>query len=204
MGQINLDCLFGKWLKKLASTDGINTICEVGSWNGQGSTRCIVEGMKQNSELYSIEANKEFHNKARSYWADKPHHGVLNLIHGSLHRKIMSREEICSHRYYPKVATHYKMYYDSDLKDLDACIVASVPTSLDTIVLDGGEFSSYEDWKILQKTNPKIVCLDDTLVIKNDRLLSELKQLNWITVAEGSDRHGWAILMNLKNTIYLQ
>ena len=204
MGQINLDSKFGKLLREFSSQSNITSICDVGSWNGQGSTRCLVEGMKENSvksTLYSIEANQEMYNKASNYWNNSTSSIKPILIHGTLHKKIMSSQDITSHVYFSRVIEHFNLYYKTDILDLEKCnvITQHLPAQLDMVVLDAGEFSSYYDWETLKSYNPKIVALDDTLVIKNHKVLNELKSLNWIVLHEGSDRHGWAILMNPDN-----
>lgn len=206
MGQINLDCKFGQLLKEFSSNYKITSICEVGSWNGQGSTRCLIEGIKQNSsspKLYSIEANEKMYNIAKSFWDTSNFDIKPLLLHGTLHKNIMPSHEVTSHKYYPKVVEHYNRYYKTDISDLEKSnvITAELPTKIDMIVLDGGEFSSYYDWDVLKTYNPKIVALDDTLVIKNSRLLDELKSLGWSVLYEGRDRNGWAILMNPSNEL---
>ena len=46
IGQINLDSNIGLLLRDLASNEKYNTILEIGTWNGLGSTKCFIEGFK--------------------------------------------------------------------------------------------------------------------------------------------------------------
>jgi predicted O-methyltransferase YrrM len=65
-GQINMDSDFGKNIYIICLDESIKNIFEVGSWNGQGSTICIMNAIinKSNSLLYSLEANSDMYKNA--------------------------------------------------------------------------------------------------------------------------------------------
>lgn len=73
VGQINMNTQFGEYICKIASLNDVVNIFEVGTWNGQGSTVCLMNGIinKTNSNLYSIEANPQMYNQAISFWKEK-------------------------------------------------------------------------------------------------------------------------------------
>ena len=55
LGQINLDTLAGKAILQISSRPDILSIVEIGTWNGAGSTRCVLHGIqdKPESTFYS-------------------------------------------------------------------------------------------------------------------------------------------------------
>lgn len=207
-GQINPETQLGKALIALVEKENVKTILEVGTWNGRGSTVCLVLGLlkvleKQPGEevhFYSIESNLEFHKKAYDFWLlyCVP---FLHLIYGSLHKNgMMTREEIESHpKFKDLTKLHYQLWYDQDVKDYEkAPLIDSsyLPKKVDMVVLDGGEFSGYADWSVVKQKNPRIVVLDDTYVIKNNKVLRELESdSSWQKRLENTERNGWAIFV---------
>ena len=70
-GQINRGSLAGETLFNLATTPKNKVFVEIGSWNGQGSTKCIMDGLikrMDESYLISIEASKKFFDLADGFW----------------------------------------------------------------------------------------------------------------------------------------
>lgn len=197
MGQINLDTQFGNVIKEIASNPLYHTFCEVGTWNGKGSTRCIYEGIQDrpNTHLYSIEGDPFMFHEAEKLWSENP---KVSLLMGTLHRTIMDEHEIVSHPSYYKVHDHYRLYYVSELRSVRLTPLVTVPPC-DCILLDGGEFSTYGDWNALYHENLKVVMLDDTQVIKTNKLYNELKQNpSWKCMYDvPNDRNGWAVFYRI-------
>jgi hypothetical protein len=204
-GQIHLRTEFGYHLLKLAADQQYKTYLEVGTWMGNGTTRCLVQGVLERDtedgeevHLYSIEANLTFYLQAFQRWLPWGY-PFLHLCYGKLHEQgLLTAQEIENHDYYGWVVTHYEMWYAQDCKDYEAAPYLQrkhFPKEIDVVVLDGGEFSGYADWLAVKKMNPKVVCLDDTVVMKNERVYKELlKDEAWELLAENpEDRHGWAI-----------
>ena len=197
MGQINDDTMFGKLITRIASDEQYSTICEIGTWNGQGSTRCVMEGMRSRKTpftFFSIEANKQFYEKALKYWTPCP--PSLNLLYGSLHNKIMSRTDVEQHALFKSVNEHYYLWYEDEYNCATQSSRVTLPvTHVDVVILDGGEFSTEEDWNILKTYNPKIVILDDTCVIKTSSIRKELLESSeWEALYDVQhERNGWAI-----------
>jgi hypothetical protein len=202
MGQVHLDCEFGKLLRQYASNPAIKSICEVGAWDGQGTTYCIMDGIVKNNNsavLYSYESNIEFYNKSVAFWKDRSLQP--KLIYGTLHRSIMSKDDVKEHPIfndpiYSGVREFFDLFYDNDVKNMNTCeIVTNVlPDKLDMIVLDGGEWTSFHDYNVLKDKNPTVIALDDTNVIKNYYLKQHLISNGFKIVHSGNDRNGWAIL----------
>lgn len=192
-GQINLDTEFGRAIYTIARDVRYTSFCEVGSWNGLGSTRCFYEGLRSRPEvrLYSIEADPAMMALARKTWDGVPN---VTLLFGTLHRTGMTREEVLSHPLYPRVKDHYILHYDTEMNVLKTSPSVSVPPC-DVVLLDGGEFSTEGDWAALYHDGLRIVMLDDTQVIKTNRILTQLlADPAWKCLRnEPGDRNGWAI-----------
>jgi hypothetical protein len=200
MGQINIDQKFGKYLFDLASDARFTTYLEVGTWNGQGSTSCLLFGIltnNPNSKLYSLEANGEMYSYAMFFWRDK--HPQLHLIHGTLHKDIMPLTEVESHpmfyKYSPSGDNYKYWHYQESEAVLQSPLVEIPEKTIDVVVIDGGEYSAHGDWRVLKTKQPKIVCLDDSQVVKNFLIRKELMESNdWKVIAdEPEDRNGWTV-----------
>ena len=126
IGRINLDSEFGRALKSIAQRPDVFNVCEVGTWNGRGSTVCIYEGMRGNpsKHLYSIEGDIDQYNLARGFWKETPN---TTLLHGTLHRKIMSREEVIYHPRFRYVSDHYRIHYENELQSVNSAPLVEVP-----------------------------------------------------------------------------
>lgn len=194
-GQINTDSSFGQAIMGIAANPLYNTFCEVGTWNGLGSTRCLYEGLKRNphAQLYSIEGNTEMYQQAIVHWQNNPQ---VNVLHGTLHRNVMTPDEVKSHPFFPRIREHYELYYESERKSCMETPLVSIPPC-DVILLDGGEFSTQGDWNVLYHPKLKVVILDDTQVIKTNQIYKDLKtDLTWRCIYDTPTlRNGAAIFI---------
>ena len=195
IGQINTDTLFGRMIRRIAESPTYTTFCEVGTWNGAGSTRCFYEGLRNrsNAVLYSIEGNQTMYGQASNLWANIPQ---VKLLFGTLHRNILTREEVTHHPLFHKIKDHYDLHYESEYNSCMQSPLVTVPPC-DVILLDGGEFSTQGDWEALQHPNLKVVILDDTNLIKTSSIRASLLQdPEWKCVEDYSnDRNGWSIFV---------
>lgn len=70
-GQINLGSTLGDILRQLASNKGYTTALEIGTWNGLGSTLCLLQGAADRGaewplEIWSVEGNKDMAEAAKA------------------------------------------------------------------------------------------------------------------------------------------
>jgi hypothetical protein len=206
-GQIDIHSEFGQLLYAYAEHPNVQTILEVGTWKGNGTTTCVVEGLRKKLEktpgepvhFYSLESNLPFLMEAMGLWIPKAV-PFLHLLYGRLHSDgLMTKEQIEADPKFSDVKTHYDLWYTQDVIDYNkAPLIDSkyLPNQLHMIVLDGGEFSGYADWDILRKKNPIVVALDDTNVMKNARVLKELSEDSlWEKRHASNERNGWAIFV---------
>ena len=107
---------------------------------------------------------------------------------------MMGDEKVKEHRLFEKIKEHYDLYYKSDLDHfLKAPLIRM--RRCDVAVLDGGEFCGAGDWDGVRKLKPKVVCLDDINVMKNNDLFTHLFiRGGWKPLHISSERNGAAIL----------
>ena len=205
-GQVAKNTPFGNLIYRITSFPSYNTFLEVGTWKGNGTTRCIVDAIQKRIKdeekekdihFWSLEANEGFYKTAKDLW-DPFHLDYLHLMYGKLHENgLLKAEEIEQHPFFERVRTHFDLWYEKDCEDYEkAPLIKDLPEQIDVLILDGGEFSGYADWLALKTKQPNVVCLDDTLVMKNEQVYRELKaDPKWILTNEGNDRLGWAIFV---------
>ena len=98
----------------------------------------------------------------------------LNLIYGRIveSKDISSVEEI---QKYDGFDSRYLDWRTEDAKNYKDCknVIEKLPETIDVLLLDGGEFTSYAEYLAL-KDRTKLLVLDDSRVFKNKRVRSEL------------------------------
>lgn len=196
IGQINLGTEFGNAIYDIAKNPNYTTFCEVGTWNGCGSTKCIYEGIRyRNAVLYSIEGDKNMYAQASQLWKNVSN---VRLLYGTLHRDIMTHEQVQNHPLYSRIIDHYKLWYSTEFESVQSTPIVQVP-SCDVILLDGGEFSTNGDWVTLNHPKLKVVILDDTQVIKTNSIRDELlRNPEWKCLYDRPlDRNGWSIFEHI-------
>ena len=160
-GQINMASEIGQQIYQLALNPRFQTFLEIGTWNGEGSTVCLMNGLMKREgggQLWSIELYKDMFDKAKQFWSwidGSEYRCILHLLHGRItDNGMMNREEIQSHPAFPAVKRHYELYFESDVSNYQNApiIEGQLPAQLDVIVLDGGEFSSQSEYRLLKDT----------------------------------------------------
>lgn len=196
-GQISLDSEFGSLLYLLMSYgEGPTKWLEVGSWNGRGTTRCILEGLlhreeKANVKFVSYEANPAIYPVAKeNLEVYKDLSSNFTLFHG----KLPSSLSFPLAKYIPEKSTHFTLFFEDEKYIYEHAESINPPFSPEVIVLDGGEYVGYQDWEAIPKENLKHIFLDDISIYKNKGVHQLLKYLSdWECVLEKpNDRNGWA------------
>lgn len=193
MGQINPDMAFGALIKKIAGEPDVKSIVDIGAWNGLGTTRCLMEGIKDRTDahVYSYENKKDFWQVAARNWQGND---KVSVIYGRLTDRLMTPEEITTHRHFANVKDHYDLWYADDVKCFKDSPLVAPPGTIDFVVIDGGEFSTQGDWEVVSKYEPKYIGLDDTQVIKCSDIEAELdNNPKYEKIGSGKDRNGWAL-----------
>ena len=195
IGQINLHSKAGKYIYDLCKQDDVSTIVEIGTWNGCGSTKCVTEAISgTNKHIISIEVNKSMYLTAANI-----HKGNTNitLLNGYITNETVNFDDL-SEEYFTDYdrATKKKWLYEDleNLKNSDCCI-EKIPKKIDLLILDGGEFSGYFDFKALHN-RAKYIFLDDTRLpcIKNHQSLKDLT-ITHKCLINSDDRNGFAVFV---------
>jgi hypothetical protein len=199
-GQINMHSAFGTEIYNICKLNTIKNIFEVGTWNGEGSTICIMNAIidKTNSILYSLESNPTQYTAAINFWSSKDTHNKLKLINGVLHNEYATEDEIketCG-----GIIPCYKEHYIPEKQMLEHNTIIKIDeyTDIDIIILDGGEYTTMGDFKVLMTKYPKIIMLDDTIVYKCKKIRQQLldNPEYYLYKEDLKDRHGWSIFVN--------
>ena len=200
-GQISMDSGMGTAIYTLASNEnGPKDWLEVGTWNGLGSTLCILNGFsKRNQEelrLASFELDPVMYGAAQQNLKNHQAISCITFIHNKLSNSTSTATE------FPKVASfseedqksdHFMIHYDRERGLYESATGYSPSFSPEAIVLDGGEYSGYFDWAHLDKSRLLWIFLDDTNIYKNKRVLNELlADPRWACIHKSDERNGWA------------
>ena len=201
-GQINRGSFLGEHIYELAINKNFKNYVEVGTWNGQGSTKCFVDGLTtrlDGSCLYSVEANIKFFKEAVEYWSPilpsmKHPTTKLHLLYGRLIEveELVSEEKIMGHPRFHQ--SPWLQWRNRNIEEYGKCenILNQLPLEIDVLLLDGGQFSTRAEFQKL-KDRSKVIILDDTLSFKTDEAREDIlaEPDTWaVEVDDRKDRHG--------------
>ena len=180
-GQLGASTPVGQYLAKIAKNPEIKSVVEVGTWNGRGSTKCIMDGLVGREDtvtFYSLEADKGRRDSGADFWTDREKGQVdLHLLWGKLTESMVTREYVQKH---PKFSIQLQYYDIESSQTHEAPLVGNdLPADVDFIFLDGGEFCSVFDFNFLVKKyahSLKFIGLDDIDTIKNEKVYENLMQ----------------------------
>jgi hypothetical protein len=166
-------------------------IVEIGTWKGLGSTKCIIDSIDKSSNFISIESNYDFYQTAKNNLSD--YINKVNLLYGT----IVTDKEIDGFVSDKNLTEEQKKWLSEDLENLSKCenIIEKIPSEIDFLLLDGGEFSTYPEWEIL-KGRTKMVALDDIRELKTKQIYEELiNDENYKLVIETPDGNGFCVFI---------
>lgn len=195
-GQILRGSKLGEIIYNLTKRSDVKEIVEIGTWFGMGSTKCIIDGIIDsniNKNFISIELYPEMYDEAI-----KNLNGYLsyvNILNGS----IIDYDDMFWFNY-NDLNKNMVEWYNNDLDKLKTSknVFNEIPSTIDLLILDGGEFSTYPEWCKLKKIT-KIVVLDDTNVFKCQRIVKELlNDDNYISLhIVSNERNGFCVFEKL-------
>jgi len=192
-GQIN-NCELSNWIKKLCEKPCNKIILEVGTWNGCGSTRVFINSLlncNKDWQFYSLECNPEKSKYARDLYNHKNVH-ILNecLWTGDLPEQILHIHPVLEDN------ELYQIWHTTDMDNMKKCKQHMTLDFYDIIFLDGGEFTTYNDYLVI-KDICKYLILDDTKTDKCKKIVEELMMDNtWDLIHEDKEtRNGFHIFL---------
>jgi hypothetical protein len=183
----------GQILKKTIQNYNCKKIVEIGTWKGMGSTLCILESMLPDSEFVTLESNKTFFDIAVNNL--KEYEGKFKMVYGS----IVSYDEVSSFSSNYNLESFKQEWLKEDLDNINMCpnVIDEIPSEIDFLLLDGGEFSTYPEWNKL-KNRTKIVALDDIREIKTSLIHHELtNDKNYELLEKTNDGNGFSIFKKI-------
>lgn len=165
-GQITKSNKRGKSLYNLVLQEDIKVIVDIGTLFGNGSTKCILEAVQESNkkdfEVFSIECNETYYRIALKNLKDRPNN--FHLMLGTLvnYEDLLPWEERLKDN---KTGLEWLRQDLNNIKRVEN-VFDRLPQKIDLLVLDGGEFSSELEFKML-KERTEYFFLDDILSNKN-------------------------------------
>ena len=208
MGEINADYKLGASIIRLVKKFNLKTNLEIGSWDGSGSTKCFIEGMKDFPEksLTCLEIVKEKYDKlvksVKKYpWIkcyNKSSVDCSKLIEFDFERMWKSPFNPI-HRFDDGDADEVQTWYNTDvdlMKQNPKGFLEKNKTIYDAVLIDGSEFTGFFEFELLRhRTN--VFFLDDSFksykTTKVNIFLSE--DIEWDCLADEKSVEGidWGI-----------
>ena len=198
-GQINRGSQLGEIIYNFCKKDEVKIIFEIGTWNGLGTTKCIydaiIDSKKDDYYVLSLESNKQFHEQAIK---NLPKLKNFDLLLG----RIIEVDELfqindMGESYYSVISPNMlKEWRDEDIQNYNKIsnIFDKIPESIDLAILDGGEFSSFQEFKKIEDRTSYFI-LDDTNIMKNFKVSEYMRNnKNYeILFDVPSDRNGFLV-----------
>lgn len=193
-GQILDGSQFGTWIDKIITDYKPNTIVEIGTWKGLGSTKRIIDSIIKNNyspKFISLESNLTFYHTAVNNlknFSDK-----VDLVWG----RLVEKEDVDLFVSNNPITEEMNRWLNSDIVDYLECenVIHKIPNQIDFLLLDGGEFSTYAEWTIL-KDKTSIVALDDSKSLKCKQIREELlNDQSYKLIIDSTDRNGFTIFI---------
>ena len=170
--EIDINEPFGRCIHDTVLKYQLKRNLEIGSWDGEGSTNCFVEAMKQLSgdlKLYCLEIKKERIESLARRYKDFPF--VVPVWGSSLVYEdlvITDFEDIWNSKFNKIGTCHPKAtvrgWFDQDVQQIKKAkrgfLSEYKDETWDSVLIDGGEFTGYSEFlKVKDKT--KFLFLDD-------------------------------------------
>lgn len=199
-GQINLNTNLGQIIYNLVLYNRFKNIVDIGTWNGLGTTTCILKALETKKQydtnIYTIELYPDMIQAASvnlNCFLDKFH---LYILHG----RIVDINDVNSWFDHSSIDLknddHAKLWYHKDMELIQKTpnIISKIPDKIDLLVLDGGEYSTYPEWNLL-KDRTRFFVLDDTNILKCKKIKEEILNNNKYTIIHDvtNDRNGYLV-----------
>lgn len=202
-GQIHDDD-FSRDIRRYAADARFSTYLEIGTWNGLGSTRAFADGFSSRKDeyvFYSLECNADKCADAQKLYEKNANMKILNEV-------LWNEEPADFYEIFPQCLTDAtaRWWHEVDVANMKACPVflnrKDLPDIFDVVLLDGGEFTTYHEFRLLEN-RCRILMLDDVNSDKCRMIRDELRSNpdRWTVLKTGSARNGYMIAERKKNMI---
>lgn len=209
MGEINTHDEFGQTIINVVRENNLQTILEIGSWDGTGSTQCFIEALKdvEDPKLFCIELRKDRFEQLKTNTQQYPWVTCINASTISKNTLIHNNFDEIWNSPFNKIKGSnketVKTWYDDDMKyitDKDDGFLDKDSNFYDGVLIDGGEFSGYSEYKLV-KDRTNVLFLDDYYnAFKTNQVARELlKDPEWGVIAGNKHwRNGYAVFRRKK------
>lgn len=178
-GQINLNTSLGRMIYDLVLKNNFKNIVDIGTWNGMGTTSCILEALSAKQDftaaVYTVELYEEILDCAKINLKKYINKFNLKILHG----KLVELHEVYDWFDHSIIDLekhdHARLWYRKDMELLSTSqnVLYLLPQDIDLLILDGGEYSTYPEWQKL-KNRCHFFVLDDTNIHKCSKIKSEI------------------------------
>ena len=188
-GQIKINSSSGQLLTNFIKQNKISTVLEIGTWNGLGSTSVIYSALKsKDSEFYltSIETDKIAYKAAKN---NLKNHEKVNLLYGRIIEidELPNAQDIDFQSHNLETENAEWLIQDIRRYRKTENILNKLDDFYDLIFLDGGEFSTFAEFKKLY-TKTSYIALDDINTYKQFEVLNFIKDnREMFEILENSD-----------------
>ena len=196
-GQVVPGTALGDFLMNVAKNTQYTKYLEIGTWSGMGSTRCFHRGFLERKSPFvfkSLECNKDKCEMAAMHYTEYPFIQILNntVVPASA---IPTTDELKG--MFEDLVEHW---HNIDMENLATCALLE-DRDFEVVFLDGGEYTTYFEYKELVSSCPSlqmIIC-DDTNINKCKKVREELiASHDWkILVDRPDDRNGWCAFVRV-------
>ena len=191
IGQINRNSRLGETLYEIAKQPDVKTIVEIGTWNGAGSTRCIIDGIKDSGSkktFVTLESNKEQYELASQNL--KPYTEFVESLYGRI-------IEVYDLVWLKNVTLgpEQQQWLWQDIEGYKECpnVLDKIPDQIDLLLLDGGEFSTIPEF-IKLKSRYKYLVLDDITALKCKEINKQLSiKKDHTLLKSDTERNGFSV-----------
>ena len=204
-GQLNENTQAGQLIINIIKYNNLKYILDIGTWNGLGSTKCILLGIENNinqnekPKLISIESNKDKNIIAKNnlkYFLENNENN-FQLLHGSILEKndIHDIDSI-----FPELLNNseFLRWHNIDMVNIENSpyLYNNLPNEFDFVLFDGGEFTTYYEFEKLFPRCTKFIALDDVNVSKCIKIRTYLNSHpQWTELNYINERNGFSLFI---------
>jgi hypothetical protein len=208
MAEVTINSKFGHAMFRTIRTYSLRKILEIGSFDGDGSTQVLVAALKglKNPELTCLEMRTDrFANLLKN---TSPYSWVRAVNASSLSWESFTGKDFDSD-VLPHLAGHaepdpevIRTWWEDDRRLMQSCSEGFLEThadSYDAVLIDGGEFTGYDEFRLLKERTDCFLLDDVFRAYKCKKAFEELSNdREWTAVyVDEVERHGTAIFMRI-------
>jgi hypothetical protein len=180
-GLIRRNSNSGKLIENIILKHSLTRILDIGTWNGLGSTKLLIEILRENFETYSlisIESDKIFYKQAVKNLKKLLNPQIQILLGRLIEIDELPKQKSIDFKAAGLIPENIE-WLIQDIRRYKKVenIFYKLPDKFDFILFDGGEFSNYAEFiKLYKRTN--YFGLDDTNTYKQFDVLKFIKANN--------------------------